>query len=1044
MKIILYISFILNIFILPASDVINRGDYHRDHTVFGINKLPPRANYFAFKNEKAAKDNIKENSSRFISLNGNWKFMWVRSPSEMIGDFYNPDLDDSGWDTITVPSNWEVEGYGYPIYLDEKYPFNTRWPDVPEDYNPVGTYRHTFTIPEDFSGNRIILHFAGAKSAMYLYINGNFTGYSQGSKTPAEFDITDHVNPGKNSIALRMFRWSDASYIESQDMLRLSGIERDVYIYQNPETSVSDIQINAGLDRRMRDGKLAIKLSIENKGKSPVKREVNIRLSYNSRKIFSTAKHSIINKNLDISIYKTIQRVKKWSAETPECYDLEIQLKDPEDPSKNQFIKKQIGFRNVKIKNGQLLVNGKPIYVKGVNRHETDPFTGHIVTKTSMEKDIFLMKRNNINAVRCSHYPNDPYWYDLCDKYGLYVIDEANIESHPLANSEETQIGNEMSWLPAHMDRVKRMFYRDRNHPSIIIWSLGNEAGHGKIFESGYNWLKRNDHSRPVQYEPSVLKKYTDIFCPMYPRPESLVKYGKSEPDKPCIMIEYCHAMGNSVGNLQDYWNIIEKYPSLQGGFIWDWADQSLEYKDKEGKPYLAYGKNYHPDLPTDGNFLNNGLVDPYRNPHPHLYEVKRVYQPVKFEWMEDENKLKISNKNYFSEIRDAYINWTLLENGHSLGNGRIEDIRIPAESFIETIIDLPVLYSCNEYILSVEIVRNKGDEIFGRGHEIAFDQFALTTFTGEPVAIPENTDLSISPDDKVVTIRNEKSELKINKISGGIISWKYNGVLITENSINPNFWRPPTDNDLGNGMHNWGKIWERTSDKLRSKLILEPVHSAKGVSFRTLHSLPENIGEVKMEFTFTPEGGLIVDLIFSPLKKNLPVLPRLGTYLILPGNFTRVSWYGKGPHETYWDRKLSGKTGIWEGKVIEQFHRYSRPQETGNKSDIRWMRLTSDKISLTVRPLDDRFLNCSIWPFRSEELDLGEDETSESASGLVPITTKHGAYIKIGNLYQWNIDHLQMGVGGDTSWGRKVHKEYTIEAKKYHYTYYIKPGRPW
>ncbi len=1042
MKIFFYISFILIIFILPASDTVNISDYHRNHTLFGINRLPPRADYFSFENERTANDNIKENSSRFISLNGNWKFMWVRSPSEMIENFYSLDLDDSSWDEISVPSNWEVEGYGYPIYLDEKYPFDTSWPEVPTDYNPVGTYRHTFNLPENLRDNRIILHFAGVKSAMYLYLNGKFAGYSQGSKTPAEFDITDKVNPGENSIALRMYRWSDASYIESQDMLRLSGIERDVYIYLRPETAISDISINAGLDKKMKDGKLDLKFSIKNTGKFEVNREVNIRLRHDSVEIFSITKNLIVKKDLAVSINRTIQRVKKWSAETPEYYDLEIQLIDPEDHLNNEFIYRQTGFRDVKVEKGQLLINGKAIYIKGVNRHETDPYTGHIITKSSMEKDILLMKRNNINAVRSSHYPNDPYWYDLCDKYGLYVIDEANIESHPLANNEETQIGNKMSWLPAHLDRVKRMFYRDRNHPSIIIWSLGNEAGHGKIFESCYDWLKNNDLTRPVQYEPAGHNKYTDIFCPMYPSPGSLIKYGKPDRDKPCIMIEYCHAMGNSVGNLQDYWDIIEKYPSLQGGFIWDWVDQALEYKDKKGNPYLAYGKDYHPDLPTDGNFLNNGLVDPYRVPHPHLYEVKRVYQPVKFEWIDKRQTLKIINKNFFAGLKDVSLKWTLLENGYPLGKGEITNFRIPPEHFTEETIDLPLMYLCNEYILSVSLVRVKGDNIFNRGHEIAFDQFPLTSYTSEPIVFDEESMFSISHMGNFISIRNNKSELKLHKNSGEIVSWKYENILITQYGLHPNFWRPPTDNDLGNGMHKWAAVWKRSSDSYRSQLIRPPLKTARGVNFIVKYILPDNTAELMTEFTFTPEGGLIVDLDFTPLRENLPVLPRLGTYLTLPNNFTMVSWYGRGPHETYWDRKLSGKTGIWQGKVKEQFHRYPRPQETGNKTDVRWMRLESEKIFLTVRPLDDRFLNCSIWPFLSDKLDLGADETSESASGLVPVTTKHGAFIKTGDLFQWNIDHLQMGVGGDTSWGRKVHNEYMIKPKKYKYSYYIQPGR--
>ena len=605
--------------------------WHKDHEIFSVNKLQPRADFFAYENEELSAENQDIKSERYLSLNGDWKFSWFRSPKDRPLNFYYPDFDDSDWGTIPVPANWEVEGFGHPIYLDERYPFTAKWPNVPNDYNPVGTYRHSFTIPDKWEEDRAILHFAGAKSAMYLYFNGKFLGYSQGSKTPAEFDITDFIKKGKNLLALQMYRWSDASYLESQDMLRMSGIEREVYLYSSPRVSVEDISITADLDDSFNNGLFDCEVKIKNYSKSKESRKLNIRLFNKNETLLSIEKKIRIGNqdSINIRIKEIIPAVELWSAEDPFLYDLSIELIDPEDSDNNSFISKSIGFRNIRINNGQLLFNGQAIDIKGVDRHETDPLTGHVVSKASMENDIRIMKENNINAVRSSHYPNHPYWYDLCDKYGLYVIDEANIESHPLAINEDTQIGNEMSWLPAHLDRTKQMFYRDRNHPSIIIWSLGNEAGHGKVFESTYNWLKENDPTRPVQYEPAGKEFYTDIFCPMYPRPESLMKYAESNPDKPAIMIEYCHAMGNSVGNLQDYWDIIEKYPSLQGGFIWDWVDQSLEYKNDKGKPFLAYGHDYHPDLPTDGNFLNNGLVDPYRNPHPHLAEVKKVYQAV-------------------------------------------------------------------------------------------------------------------------------------------------------------------------------------------------------------------------------------------------------------------------------------------------------------------------------------------------------------------------------------------------------------------------------
>jgi len=637
-----------------------------DHSVFQINKLAPKADFFAFENSDLADKNKKELSSRFISLNGDWDFKWVKSLNDRPENYYLSEINSEGWGKIKVPGNWETQGYDYPIYLDERYPFDETWPNVPYEYNPVGTYRKFIEISSDFiENNSVILHFAGAKSAMEVYLNGEFVGYSEGSKTPAEFDITNLVKEGSNLLALQMIRWSDASYLESQDMLRMSGIEREVYLYSIPKVQIQDIGIKADLTNSYQDGNFEARFFLKNTSEKNLKSKLWVKLrNTNGEIVFSASEEILIKKNDSVkkTFLEVLKDVEKWSAEIPNLYTMEFGLQ-PNKNSSSSFISKKIGFRSVEIKGNQLLVNGEPIYIKGVDRHETDPFTGHVVSRKSMEKDIRLMKENNINAVRSSHYPNDPYWYDLCDEYGLYVIDEANIESHPLAIDENTQIGNEESWIPAHLERTKRMFYRDRNHPSIIIWSLGNEAGHGKVFETTYKWLKEHD-SRPVQYEPAKTAYYTDIYCPMYPSPTHLEEYAKNDPQKPAIMIEYAHAMGNSVGNLQDYWDIIEKYEVLQGGFIWDWVDQSLEYKYPNGKPYLAYGYDFHPDLPTDGNFLNNGLVDPYRNPHPHLNEVKKVYQPVDFSLNEDSDEVTVSNKYFFKKLDSYYITSESIEDG--------------------------------------------------------------------------------------------------------------------------------------------------------------------------------------------------------------------------------------------------------------------------------------------------------------------------------------------------------------------------------------------
>ena len=917
---------------------------HEDHTIFGVNKLKPHADFLAFETESLARWNNPDSSERFLSLNGNWKFHWVSSPKERIQDFFDVDLDDSNWETIPVPSNWEVAGYGHPVYLDERYPFTTQWPDAPKDYNPVGTYRHTFNIPENWTGKNITLHFAGAKSAMYLYINGQFAGYSQGSKTPAEFNISSLVNPGQNLIALQMYRWSDASYLESQDMLRMSGIEREVYLYAKPGVSIADFHVTAGLDSLNRNGLFRIASIIENRTGTGVQRQLRIELLDGETTVFKEDLMIAIRPgdSAEVITESMLPRVKQWSAEIPCCYTLSIQLIDPSDKRNNEFIRKHIGFRNVQIHNNQLLVNGKAIYIKGVNRHETDPHTGHVVSRESMELDIALMKQNNINAVRSSHY-------------------------------------------------------RDRNHPSIIIWSLGNEAGEGEIFRSVYHWLKDHDTTRPVQYEPAGADDYTDILCPMYPRPEYLVEFAENNPSKPGIMIEYAHAMGNSVGNLQDYWNIIEQYPELQGGFIWDWADQSLEYKDDEGKPYLAYGHDYHPDLPTDGNFLNNGLVDPYRIPHPHLNEVKKVYKPAHFGWDPQNGILELTNKNFFAPFNNVVLKWSLLENGIRVQTGEFSDIDIPPQQKQGYRINPIPLSGNKEYVLYIQLLTTNAAGLLEANHELAFDQFILQNYTSLPLLPGKGHPLSIRKENNQYIIGNDQTELVIDTASGKIIYWSYGGELITE----------------------------------------------QGITFKLNHHLPDHIANLTVEYTITSEGYLLVDYNFTPIHDSLPNIPRLGMYLILPNNFTETEWYGRGPHETYWDRKSSGKIGIHKGHIQDQFHRYPRPQETGNKTELRWMRIQSNTLNLTVHPTDNQLLSGSVWPFNTSELDfMAGKDAGISASGLVPVTSRHGADIHTGDQVQWNIDHLQMGVGGDTSWGRLVHDEYTIPAKAYRYSFIIKPER--
>ncbi len=1043
---VLFVLFSLTTLLVAAQDK------HQNHKVFAVNKEAPHPQLFPFSNEYAAILNQKENSPWFKSLNGLWKFYWVKNPNDKPLGFHEPDYDDTNWDLFPVPANWEVHGLDYPIYLDEKYPFETTYPKVPAKYNPVGSYRTNISIPDTWGGREIFLHFGAVKSALYVWINGKEVGYSQGSKTPAEFNITKYLQKGNNTLAIQIYRWSDASYIESQDMLRLSGIEREVYLYATPKLHLWDLF--AKTERMVgdpNDWKLTLELGLINhtEGTAP-QHKLNVQILDDQqqlifeKKLNTNTAQALNTFSFEIKNLLSEYNIKKWSAETPNLYQLIISNTNLKGEV-TEVVSKKIGFRIVEIKNGQLLVNDQAIDIRGVDRHETHPLTGHVISKALMLEDIRLMKQNNINAVRTAHYPNHPYWYELCDQYGLYVIDEANIESHPLANSEETQIGNEMTWFPAHLDRTQRMFHRDKNHPSIIIWSLGNEAGHGKVFEKTYQWLKDHDGTRPVQYEPAEKERYTDIFCPMYPPIEKLVKYAESNPDRPAIMIEYCHAMGNSVGNLQDYWDVIEKYPVLQGGFIWDWVDQSLEYTNEKGIKYFAYGHDYHPDLPTDGNFLNNGLVNPFRKPHPHLFEVKKVYEPIKFEAIDlSKGQFRVINKNCFKSLDDININWHLLEDGIEISAGSLGvlEVELREQKAFTLDIDQFNLKPNKEYFLKLSAVTNQENALIPLDHEVAWSQFLLQQNNSVRSISKSKKQLSLQNNGDFYEVSGEDFSLRINANNGDLSDYIYKGQNLILSSPRPNFWRPPTDNDLGNGMHQWAAVWKAAGKQLIAKSNTPKLVQKSEVNFQVTYSLPDSLqATVRVNYSIYSDGAILVDYQFDPQEEGLPNIPRVGMQMKVPETFQFMQWYGRGPHETYWDRKSSGVIAQYQGTVWDQLHPYSRPQESANKTDVRWMSLSNEKGAGLLIKSKSGPLSMSAWQLEMEDLDfVAGKKGAESASGLVPVTSKHGADLLPRNFISWNIDYKQMGLGGDTSWGRMVHKEYTLPVQQYEYSFWIIP----
>jgi len=1019
-----------------------------NNEVFAINKEAPHASFFPFQSRDAALINNKEQSDNFLLLNGLWKFDWQRSPKNKPENFQVNNFDDSNWQQIPVPGNWETEGFGYPIYLDERFPFTTTWPDAPKDYNPIGSYRKPFALPSSWKNKQVFLHVGAAKSSLDVWLNGKKVGFSQGAKTPAEFDITPYLNTGDNLLAFQIRRWTDASYLESQDMLRISGIERDVYLYATPKQHIFDFHAKPTLHKNYSQGKLALDVTLKNFADKKSKQKLQVQLldPRNNMKVLVDKEVNVnlaANGSAELSIAGKLNQPALWSAETPNLYTLLINLKD----RKGNIIesaRNEIGFRHLAVVNSQLTINGKAITIRGVDRHETDPHHGHVVTRASMEQDIKLMKEFNINAVRASHYPNDPYWYELTDKYGLYVVDEANIESHPLAINEKTQLGNEMSWLPAHLDRTQRMFERDKNHPSIIIWSLGNEAGKGKIFETTYQWLKDRDNSRLVQYEPAGEEHYTDVFAPMYPSIERLIEYAESKPSRPGIMIEYAHAMGNSVGNLADYWQAIEKYDVLQGGFIWDWVDQSLEYTNENGVKYWAYGKDFHPDLPSDGNFLNNGLMSADRQPHPHAYEVKKVYQAIRFtEDNSSKGQFIVENRYDFIDLAMFNLQWRIEADGEVFAQGHQALPKVLPSQKAKINLTLPPLPQSDskEYFITLSAVVRQPYGLLATGHELAFEQFQLPVQLVAKQAPTSSATMVIKQDNQqVLSFSNNSTTATFDKKSGWLSQYRHHQNDLLKSSLRANFWRAPTDNDLGNGMQNWAALWQTASDKLVLTSLTKQ-KTAQGYQVTSQYKVADFIGDYQVQYSVNDNGQIHVQsqLTIAP-SQELANLPRLGMQLTMPGQFQQLSWFGRGPHESYADRKTSAQISLYKSLVKDQIHHYVRPQENGNKTDVRWMALKADN-GLGLLVVGDQVLNTSAWPYKQSDIDfIAGQDGEESASGLVPVTSKHGAEVPMRDLVTVNIDHKQMGVGGDTSWGRLVHAQYTIPAQSYHYGFTLVP----
>lgn len=1033
------IFLILGLAITGGSQAVPEGEIPdwENLKILSRNRELPHATYVLYPDIKSALKAEPSASPYYRSLNGIWKFYWTKTPAKRPLTFYKPGFDVSGWDSIKVPGNWELQGFGVPIYTDTDYPFPPEPPGIPHDYNPVGSYVRNFTVPDSWRGRRVYLHFAGVRSAFYVWINGTEVGYSQGSKTPAEFEVTDYIRPGENKLAVAVYRFSDGSYLEDQDYWKISGIERDVILFSTQQTYIRDFFIKAELDEKYRDGTLHVEVSLNSDLKlpasecyvnlqlldpeqnpvltEPLRKKVRLDASGNGSLVFELA----------------IARPAQWSAEIPALYSVILFL-DPGNTTAD-FIVSKTGFRRVEVKNGILLVNGAAVKLKGVNRHEHDPDTGRYVTQESMLEDIRLMKLFNLNAVRTSHYPNAPYWYDLCDRHGLYVVDEANIESHGMGYAPDRTLGNDPAWRQAHLDRVERMVERDKNHPSVIIWSLGNEAGDGINFEAAYAWIKDRDRSRPVQYEQADLKPHTDIFCPMYARIHILADYASQRREKPLILCEYAHAMGNSVGNLKDYWDVIESSPQLQGGFIWDWVDQGLRKKTAEGVEFWAYGGDFGPpDTQSSDNFCINGLVAPDRKPNPHIWEVKKVYQNIAIKPLElKKGRFEISNKYDFLNLSHFDCVWHLEGNGILLAEGKIPRFMLPAGKVGQLQLELPKIEPepGMEYFILLSFVARHELGLIPAGHEVAWEQFKL------PICLPRaatetsrSAQMLCREDDRILTIVGESFRCAFDLERGELSSLSFKDTELLRTGLAPYFWRSPTDNDFGNDMPQRQGVWKRAPLGRQVKKVEHRQNSNRDVLLETTYYYPGTKTYFMVTYHVFGNGDIIVTNRFIPEAVTIPDLPRLGMRMMVIPQLQNITWFGRGPHETYCDRETGARIGIYSGKIKDQYYPYIRPQENGNKTDVRWAALTDENgvgLLISGAPV----LSVTALPFLNEDFDPGNKKQQ-----------RHTTDIKQRDLITLNLDYKQMGVGGDTSWGARPHPQYTIPVQEYTYRFRLRP----
>ncbi|NMC40186.1 MAG: DUF4981 domain-containing protein [Bacteroidales bacterium] len=1023
----------------------------------GLNNEKPHTSLISYPDESSAIIGVKENSPNYISLDGKWKFHFSKTPEERPFLFFKNDYDTRDWDNLEVPSNWQLKGYDDPpIYSNIPYPFPADPPKIPHDMNTVGSYKRTFTIPSSWSDKEIFLHFGAVSSFFYVWVNENYVGFGKDSKTPVEFNITPYIKKGKNLLAVEVYRWSDGSYLEDQDFWRLSGIQRSVFLHARPKTYIRDFYAIGGLDSTYTTGIFDLSVEVAHKEKENAEVSLAVSLFDGEQKIYEESAGLETNEDsASVSFKSILPEIKKWSAETPNLYTLIINLKDKNGRTL-ECISSKIGFRTVEIKNSQLLINGVAVYLKGTNLHEHHDVTGHVIDRETILKDIRTMKSFNINAVRTSHYPQQELWYELCDEYGLYLIGEANIESHGIGYNKDRTLADKPEWFDAHMDRIRRMVERDKNHPSVIIWSMGNEAGDGHNFLNAYKWMKERDKTRPVQYEraeksTNAPERHTDIWCPMYAGIGYLENYAKDpENDRPLIMCEYAHAMGNSVGNLQDYWDVIEKYPILQGGFIWDWVDQGLIKTTETGEKYWAYGGDFGPEgITSDGNFCINGLVWPDRTPHPSLYEVKKVYQYIGFDGSEiSKGLVRIVNKYDFTDLSHFNFDWEIIADGITIVSG---SFRIPSlKPRNESVVSVPVTnlkpVAGTEYFLNLRAYRSDSWGILPEGHVYASEQIPLTTFYVSPGPLERDPLLVLQTEtkDKLLEVKGSNLKVTFDLEKGSLASLQYKGKEFLLKGTEPDFWRPPTDNDYGYNMNRRMGVWKKAGERtvVTKADISQPDMDRVVIFFRYNIPAPDSsiIASYSSEYTVLGTGDILIHNKLRKTGNRVPDIPRMGMQMQLPAAFSNLKWLGRGPHENYADRKTSSFVGLYESTVAEQYVPYIRPQENGHKTDTRWLTLTDESGSGLL------FQGNPLICFTALHNIPDDFESPGKLSAYrkdAKTANRHTKDIKPRDLVNLHIDLGQMGVGGDDSWGAMVHPQYRLTDDEYEYSFRIRPLSP-